>query len=136
MKRLLPSTLLRNSSFFCSTNSLLFLAWGEQIGLWVVALGVDWAKLPWAFAGATIATLKSKKDASGQPVHKPLWEFVSSALGGMVIGMAAWKDVMSFTKLSPEFSTVIAGLIGWLLADIILKKAKTQLSETVTPPKP
>lgn len=113
---------------------LLLLSWTEQLGVWIMT--INWDKLPYAFAGATIATLKGKKDAAGRPVHKSFWEWVAIAGGGTVIGMSAWKDVMSFTKLSPEFSTLIAGLVGWLLADIILKKAKTQLSDSSLPPKP
>ncbi|GAB3958160.1 hypothetical protein GCM10028805_51950 [Spirosoma harenae] len=55
---------------------------------------------------------------------------------GTIIGMSAWKDVVNFTKLTPEFSTLIAGLIGWLLADIILKQAKTQLTDNSSTHKP
>lgn len=127
MKRI-TNVYLCSAGLLSPSSSLLLLTWLEQVGLWILALGIDWTRLPWAFAGATIATLKSKKDAAGLPIHKPFWEWASSAVGGMIIGLAGWKDVMNYTKFTPELSTVIAGLVGWILADIILKKAKNQLS--------
>jgi hypothetical protein len=134
MKRLIT---FRNSFLLgWPVHPILLLTWLEQIGAWFVAMNLDWTKLPWAFAGATIATLKGKKDANGQPIHKPFWEWASIAISGTVIAMAGWKDVMNFTKLSPELSTIIAGLIGWILADYVLKRAKKQFENDELTPKP
>ncbi|GAB3550528.1 hypothetical protein [Spirosoma fluminis] len=126
---------LKNSMLLVTNGyGLILINWLEQVGGYVLSLGVDWTKLPWAFAGATIATLKAKKDANGVVIHKPFWEWVTIALSGTVIGMAGWKDVVNMLKLTPELSTVIAGLIGWILADVVINQAKKQLGDSV--PKP
>ncbi|GAB3958163.1 hypothetical protein GCM10028805_51960 [Spirosoma harenae] len=80
MKRLRQTLTRSTAGLLTPAQYLLILSWLEQVGVWI--LTIQWDKLPYAFAGATIATLKSKKDASGQVIHKPFWEWISIALGG------------------------------------------------------
>lgn len=117
-------------------NMLAVIPWLEQLGAWFLATGVDWSKLPWAFGGASIAMLKARKDAQGNPIHKSFWEWLIYVVAGTFIAMAGWKDVQNaqhIINLSAELSTVVAGLIAWLLVDFIIGQAKKKLSGDETP---
>lgn len=130
MKKVL--TLRKSWAVSWPMYSSILTTWLEQVSSWVLLLGVDWTRLPWVFAGATISMWKSRKDKAGQPIHKPFYEWALIVLSGTVIGMAGWKDVMnaaSFLKLSADLSSVTAGLLGWLLADYIIAFGVKQLDK-------